>query len=64
MGRSIFWYKDISYDDFSILENGTKPRSFSLAGVMDTKLRHSLPDHSRRLTTLLMFNGDIEGCFA
>ena len=48
---------------FTYAKSGTKPRSFSLAGVMDTKLRLSLPDHSRRLTTLLMFNGDIEGRF-
>eukprot|EP00667_Euglena_gracilis_P016498 EG_transcript_17274 len=38
-------------------------RSFSLAGVIDTKLRHSLPDDSRRATCMLMFNGDIEGRF-
>ena len=37
-----------------VSRSGAKARSISLAGVMDTKLRHSLPDHSRRLTTLLM----------
>lgn len=38
-------------------------RSFSLAGAMDTKLRHALPDETRKLTSMLMFNGDIEQRF-
>eukprot|EP00667_Euglena_gracilis_P012449 EG_transcript_12786 len=38
-------------------------RSFSLAGCIDTKLRHALPDETRKLSTMLMFNGDIEGRF-
>ena len=38
-------------------------RSFSLMGCMDTKLRHALPNDSRKLATLMMFNGDLEGRF-
>ena len=38
-------------------------RSFSLAGNMDTKYGHGLPNNTRRLTTMLMFNGDVEGRF-
>jgi hAT family C-terminal dimerisation region len=38
-------------------------RSFSLAGCVDTKLRHALPDESRRLTAMLLFNGDVESRF-
>ena len=38
-------------------------RSFSLAGNMDTKYRHGLPNNTRRLTMMLMFNGDVEGRF-
>ena len=38
-------------------------RSFSLAGNMDTKYRQGLPNATRRLTNMLMFNGDIEGRF-
>ena len=38
-------------------------RSFSLMGCMDTKLRHALPNESRKLATMLMFNGDLEGRF-
>jgi hypothetical protein len=45
------------------MQNGMLARSFSLAGVMDTKLRQTLADASRRLTCMLMFNGDIEGRF-
>ena len=38
-------------------------RSFSLMGCMDTKLWHALPNESRKLATMLMFNGDLEGRF-
>ena len=38
-------------------------RSFSLVGNMDTKYRHGLPNNTRRLTTMLMFNRDVEGRF-
>ena len=38
-------------------------RSFSLAGNMDTKYCHGLPNATRRITNMLMFNGDIEGRF-
>ena len=34
-----------------------------LAGIMDTKYRHGLPNATRRITNMLMFNGDIEGRF-
>ena len=38
-------------------------RSFSLAGNMDTKYRHGLPNATRHITNMLVFNGDIEGRF-
>ena len=38
-------------------------RSFSLAGYMDSKYRHSLPNNTRRTALMLMCNGDIEGRF-
>ena len=38
-------------------------RSFNLARNMDTKYRHGLPNATRRITNMLMFNGDIEGRF-
>ena len=31
--------------------------------IMDTKYRHGLPNATRRITNMLMFNGDIEGSF-
>ena len=38
--------------------------SFSLAGYADNKYRHNLPNETRRLTDMLLFNGDVEGRFA
>ena len=38
-------------------------RSFGLATNMDTKYCHGLPNATRRITNMLMFNGDIEGRF-
>ena len=38
--------------------------SFSLAGYADNKYRHTLPNDTRRLTNMLLFNGDLEGRFA
>ena len=39
-------------------------RSFSLASYADNKYRHNLPNEARRLTNMLLFNGDVEGRFA
>ena len=38
-------------------------RSFSLAGNMDTKYRHALPNEKRHITIMMMCNGDIEHRF-
>ena len=50
-------------DDTPELTDGEGDNDFSLAGNMDTKYRHGLPNATRRITNMLMFNGDIEGAF-
>ena len=49
--------------DNELVTSAGVERSFSLAGNMDTKYRHGLPNATRRITNMLMFNGDIEGRF-
>ena len=46
-----------------LVTSGTVERSFSLAGNMDSKYRQSLPSKTRRITCMLMFNGDLEQRF-